>query len=239
VFGAFRALRDAPDAAWSELAARLAGRGVPSLDDALADLRLGPVHAVAGALLEDDLEPAELERRRTAFLAAAGVQAPAAAPMPIPAGLDPAARAATLLAGVDRAAFDRLRLWVPLRAAGYDDWQILRTRIGLGLARAAEAKDPRRLVEAWLADPDARGCLGVNEWEGVEWLGKDAFDSLLQLAADLERAAGARRVSTAIARLRAAGEASGYRVDRLLDALGAPPPVRRARAPRPPRPRPS
>jgi len=127
---------------------------------------------------------------------------------------------ATLLGGVDRADFDRLRLWVPLRAAGLDDWQLLRTRLAIGLARPSKAADPRRLAEAWLADPDLRAYLRINESEGAEWFGEEAFESLLQLATDLERAAGARRAPPAIAQLRAAAEKARFRVDRTLDALG-------------------
>jgi hypothetical protein len=236
VFGGFRELREAPDAAWSELAARLAGRGVPSLDDALADLRLAPIHALVAALLEPDLGPAETARRRSALLEAAGVagatparvpttaKSAVAAPSPTPARravLDPAVRAATLLEGLDRATFDRLRLHVPLRAAGLDDWEILRARVALGLARPSQVRDARRLADAWFADGEVRAFLGVNEWEGVEWFGREAFDSLLELVADLERAAGVLRVPAVLAKLRAAADRGGYGLADFLAELGA------------------
>ncbi len=46
---------DGPGAAWGELASALGGAGVPSLDDALRDLALAPLHeALAGALAAAD-----------------------------------------------------------------------------------------------------------------------------------------------------------------------------------------
>ena len=246
VFGGFRELRDAGDdaahASWSELAARLGGRGVPSLDDALADLRLAPLHALVTALLEPGLEPDEAARRRSALLAAAGVVAPApprarsratpkAGSGPSP---DPAVRAAGLLDGVDRAAFDRLRLFVPLRAAGMGDWEIIRTRLALGLARPSVVRDPRRLADAWLADAEVRTFIGVNEWDGEEWFAREAFESLLELVGDLERDSG-RPASTSIRKLRTAAETAGYRVDRWIEGLAG----AEARRSRPSRSRPS
>jgi hypothetical protein len=223
VFGEFREVVDAPDAPWAELAAALAGRGVPSVEEALADHQLAPLHDLVGALVEEGIDADEAARRRGAVLAAAGVAVPGPATtgratVP-PADVDPAARAAILLAGLDRAGFDRFRLWVPLRAAGFDDWLIMRTRVALGLRRASTEPDPADLAEAWLSDPDVRAFVGVNEWENTEWFGKDAFNSLLDLARDLELAAGSRRAPAVIGRIRAATKSSGYRADTLLANL--------------------
>jgi glycosidase len=50
----WRVVTDGPGADWGRLAATLGGRGVPSLDDALRDLELAPVHeAMAGVLSAD------------------------------------------------------------------------------------------------------------------------------------------------------------------------------------------
>ena len=55
VFGRFREVRSSAEAPWAELAGELGGRGVASLDDALADHRLRPVHdRVAAALATTD-----------------------------------------------------------------------------------------------------------------------------------------------------------------------------------------
>ena len=236
VFGSFRELRDAPDARWRDLAAHLGGGGVHSLDDALANLRLAPVHEAATALLAPGLKPAEIARLRTALLEKAGLSAPPVAPAasaktapaplgkasPPPPDADPAVRAASRLGPIDRAAFDELRLAEPLRAAGLDAWAIARTRIALGLARPSRVRSAARLAGAWLEDPEVRTFLGVNEWEGAEWFSKESFEALLGLAAALDRADGASRASPAIARLRKAAAAAGYRVDLFLEDLQAP-----------------
>ena len=75
VFGSFREVRSRPGAPWADLAGRLGVRGVPSLDDALADLHLAPVHEAAIALLADAVAPDEIASRRRTFLERAGIPA--------------------------------------------------------------------------------------------------------------------------------------------------------------------
>jgi hypothetical protein len=211
---------------------------VPSLDDALADLRLAPVHDAVTALLAPDLEPAEVRRRHAVLVQRSGIPAfdrattGAQPTTPPPGNLDPAVRAAALLRPINRAAFDRLRLAQAVRGMGLDDAAISRTRVALGLAHPSRVRNPARLAAAWLADPEVRTFLGVNEWEGVEWFAKEAFEQLLALAVALDRADGASRTSPAIGKLRRAAEAAGYRVDRFLAALEAPAvaPSRRSRS---------
>jgi hypothetical protein len=82
--------------------------------------------------------------------------------------------------------------------------------------------DPGALAESWLADPDVRAFLAVHDWDGAEWLDAERWPELLELAGELDRAAGARRASPALSRLRAAAETAAYRVDRLRVALGGP-----------------
>jgi glycosidase len=221
VFCEFRDVHESPEAPWAELAAALAGRGVPSVEEALQDHRLAPLHGLVGSLLEEGLGADEAASRRDAVLAAAGIPAPAAGHRTniAPTDIDPTARVAVLLTGFDRSAFDRLRLWVPLRAGGFDDWQIMRTRVALGLRRASAERDPADLAASWLSDPDVRAFVGVTEWENTEWVGKEAFESLLELARDLELAAGSRRTPAAIGKLRAAAKSSGYRIDTMLASL--------------------
>ncbi|HET9346741.1 MAG TPA: alpha-amylase family glycosyl hydrolase [Candidatus Limnocylindrales bacterium] len=189
VLGGFREVRDALDAPWSELARELGGRGVSSLDDALADLRLRPLHdRVAAAIATTD---------------------PAAAAVALAGVVD----------GLDRAHFDELRLATPLRRAGFDDDAVAAARVAIGLPHPAMAPDAAALVEAWLGDPDVRAFLEVHDWEGETYLDGDRWAELVGLAASLDRASGARRASPAIGRLRAAAEAAGYRVGRLPAAL--------------------
>jgi hypothetical protein len=53
VFWEFREVRDGVAGQWRRLAERLGGRGVPSLDDALRELLLEPVHGPLRVLFED------------------------------------------------------------------------------------------------------------------------------------------------------------------------------------------
>jgi glycosidase len=186
------------DEPWDALAAELAGAWMPSLDDALADLRLRPVHARVAAALD--------------------IVDPAAA----------AARIAATATGVDRTMFDALRLAVPLRRAGFDDAAIRRTRLAIGLPTAAGVSDAGELLDAWLGDPDVATHLEVHDWEGRTYLSGDRWTELLDLAAAIDRVAGARRVSPIVTGLRTGAVQAGFDVDRLRATLPA---ARRRKAP--------
>ncbi|HEY7131096.1 MAG TPA: alpha-amylase family glycosyl hydrolase, partial [Candidatus Limnocylindrales bacterium] len=186
-----REIRSTADEPWSALAAELAGAWVPSLEDALADLRLRPIH----------------QRAREAL--PAGVSDPAAAALALAAAIE----------GLDRSRFDQLRLATPLRWAGFDDAAIGRTRLAIGLDHPTTVADPARLLDAWLADPELAAFLEVHDWDGRTYLDGDRWAELVDVAAALERAGGARRASPAIARLRTAAPAAGYDVDRLREDL--------------------
>ena len=223
---------------WSGLAGELHGRGVPSLDEALADHRLRPIHEAVGRLLVA-MTDEELAARRTELLGAAGLErrstaapsrhrrratdgAPTRRVAPVPAvhaALDPAARAAVRLRPLDRATFDRLRLATALRVSGMDPSTIERTRVALELAHPVTTPDATALAAAWLADPEVRAYLQVHEWDGVEWLVRDRWLALVVLADALDRAAGAARPRPAIAHLRPAAEAAGDRVDAIEAGL--------------------
>ena len=97
---------------------------------------------------------------------------------------------------------------------------------------------PLRLVDAWLSHPAVRPFIRVNAWEGVEWFHRESWDELLAWVDRLEwilspedarppRPVERSALETA---LTDAADASGYRVDRLREALGAEP------EPEPPRP---
>jgi hypothetical protein len=146
-----------------------------------------------------------------------------------------------LLRPIDRSTFDRFGLGAGLRRTGLSDDDVRRARIALELAHPVDVRNPARLARDWLADPEVRSFLGVNEWDGAEWFNKDAFADLLAMAAGLDRARGARRPSPVIGRLRRAADAAGYRVDAFLanlDATPTPSRARRGRKPDPPGPGP-
>ena len=292
VFWEFRELRDGAAGQWTRLATRLAGRGVPSLDEALREAQLEPVHAPLRAVFADGLAAAlvdgtanvrqldDLERRFAGFLAAVaaatGVDgdpdriagevreraervftgAPPSAAIR-PARGDRAAllawlglgRTGALAPGADVAAtslawYDDLRLpgalVVGLHDTGFGEgeaWAIADlVRVLLALPRPSVLRGPARtadarLLDAWLADATIRVAIGLNTWEGVEYLDRDRFGALLGWAVrldDIDAGPGAAAATAATVppaapdlstRLTTAAEAAGYRVERLRAAL--------------------
>ena len=277
VFWEFREIADGSAGQWRRLADLLGGRGVPSLDLALRDLQLEPVHtrlrAVfdgghVGAVLDGSATSTDLDAlqiRLADFLAGVagttgapdvpGAAEPLAATIrertvadfaPNSAGLDRVERAAllgwlalspmgALAPGADVAAtsaawFDELRLSSilasGLRGAGLDEgaaWaatDLIRVLLGLprpSQIRARGVARDARLLERWLAADASRSAMGVNTWEGVEWLDRDRFVGLLRWATRLDAIdLNAAPETALLERLTAKAEAAGYRVDRLL-----------------------
>ncbi len=282
VFWEFHEIHDGMSGQWARLAARLGERAVPSLEDALRELQLEPVHGplraifvdgLVGAVLDGRATPKaldELERRFAAFLAAigeaTGVPGDAAAVAAIVRE-----RVATALAGadepgsrVDRAAllgwlalsrtgelvvdgdvdatsrawYDELRLSgalaAGLREAGLDEgeaWTVAdQVRVLLTLPRPTGIRGPARtadarLLERWLASDVVRTAIGVNTWEGVEWLDRDRFAAQLEWARRLDaiETPAKRRAQPvgpdAAARLMTAAMTAGYRIDTLRTSL--------------------
>jgi hypothetical protein len=152
-------------------------------------------------------------------------------------GLAPGA----MIGPTSRAWYDELRLAGvlagSLRSAGLDEasaWAAAeRVRLLLALPRPSNiggrtaADRAHRLVDAWLDHADARAFLGINRWDGVEWYGREAWRELIDWAllldaiddGDEKRLAAAAKLSLDLV---AAGEASGYRVDRLRDLVTPP-----------------
>jgi glycosidase len=281
LFWEFREVHDGTSGQWARLARRLDGAGVPSLDEALRETQLEPVHAPLRAVGEaaavravldgrpvSEAETIDLGARLRAFYEAVadatgtdGSSSRAAALADLIAGVvetalesaapeDPTDTAAMVTwawlspigdlapgdpAATTRAWFDELRLAAPLvqglRHAGLDEaeaWtaaDLVRTL--LHLARPSQVKGPQRerdhrLIERWLADETIRPAIGVNTWQGVEYIDRDRFARMLGWTARLERFAGQTGDRTLVERLLAAAEAAGYRVDRLLASLVAP-----------------
>ena len=114
-----------------------------------------------------------------------------------------------------------MRVATALRSAGLDAAAIERTRIALELAHPLTTPGAAALAASWLADPDVRVFLQVHDWDGVEWLVRERWVTLVKLADALDRASGAKRASPAIARLLPAAEIAGDRVDSIVDAVAA------------------
>ncbi|MDO8483845.1 MAG: alpha-amylase family glycosyl hydrolase [Candidatus Limnocylindrales bacterium] len=286
VFWEFREVRDRSAGQWARLATRLAGGAVPSLDVAMRELQLEPVHApfraifaegLVRAVLDGEATPTqldELERRYAAFLAATaeatGLRGDPASLAAVTRGRiervfrgstapdDRKERSALLawlafsrigelapaadVVATSRAWYEELRLpgslAAGLREAGLDEpeaWAVadlVRTLLALprpsGLRRPARTSDGR-LLDQWLARDVVRTAIGLNTWQGVEYIDRDAFDAMLRWAVRLDAidagsaapagsigAGGAGTTGTDLAtRLSTAAEAAGYRVDRM------------------------
>ncbi|MEO8572217.1 MAG: alpha-amylase family glycosyl hydrolase, partial [Chloroflexota bacterium] len=318
VFWEFREVWDGVAGQWARLAGRLGDAGVPSLDEALRELQLEPIHGPFRALFADGLTVAvldgvattaqlgELEARLRAFLAAVaeatnvdGDPGPLAAAirrraerafvgMAVSAadakfaagagarfaeaagpggetapgadhGLDRRDRA-TLFAwltisgtgglapGADPAAtslawYDELRLPGALVAGLHDTgfgegeaWAITdEVRVLLALPRPSTVRESTkvaaaRLVNRWLRTEPTRVAIGVNTWEGIEYVDRDRFREILAWAVRLDvidapdEKASAASARVAV-RLAEAAEAAGYRVDRLRTLLATPVPA--------------
>ncbi len=164
VFVGFREVADGYSHQYRRLAERLAGRGVPSIDDALRELQLEPVHAPLRRLLEaplvraavagDDAALDELERRH-ADLIAAVADATGTAGGDVPAAeIARAARAEITAIAALRALPDRIR--------------------GARSAGAAEAADA--VLAQLMAEPAAHGILAA--WALLRGLGRLADGSV-------------------------------------------------------------
>jgi hypothetical protein len=300
VYWEFREVRDGSAGQWARLATKLGETEVPSVDDALRELQLQPVHRPFRAIFADGLVRSvldgtathpqldALERRYAGFLAAiaeaTGVTGdPAAiatgtrartervfagpdrptdqrdrAALLVWLGL---ARTGALAAGADVAAtseawYDELRLpgalATGLHEAGFDEaeaWSVADlVRVLLALPRPSTVRGPARsrdsrLLEGWLTRGVVRTAIGLNTWQGLEYVDRDAFVRMLEWAVRLDAveadaaavdaaavpAAGIRREPggrrnaagrpSLVERLSAAAEIAGYRVDRLRTAL--------------------
>ena len=289
VFWEFREVRDGSAGQWARLARRLGIAAVPSLDDAMRELQLEPLHrpfrrifanGLVRAVLAGAAAPAqlnELEARYAGFLEATAeatgvtgdpVALAAATRMRITRVFnsstpvdDPIGRAALLawlalsrigdlapgsdVAATSRAWYDELRLPGPLasglRDAGLDEgeaWAVVDlVRVLLTLPRPSGLRGPARtvdgrLLEQWLGRDVVRTAIGLNTWQGVEYIDRDKFEAMLRWTVRLDSIDGTATTeatsSALVARLSAAAEAAGYRVDRLRVAL-APPPARPAK----------
>jgi glycosidase len=282
VFWEFREVRDGTSGQWRRLAERLGGRGVPSLDEALVELQLEPVHAPLRATFDDGHVAAILDGTATdadldalddllaGFLGAVGKATGVSGdPVTTAARIREAAStgyraAATELAREERAAllgwlvlsrlgalapgvdvaatslawYDELRLApnvaAGFREAGLDEaasWAVADlVRVLLALPRPSTIRGrgrnaDLRLLEAWLTRDPVRAAMGVNTWEGTEWLDRDRFLDLLRWAARLDAIESGRDPDERLVeRLGAAADAAAYRVDALLAALARPAP---------------
>jgi len=210
VFADLRNVHDT-DGRWLRLAEWLGGGGVPSIDGALRELELQPLHAalrggsapdvlaaaagllelaVVPAVVAPDEEPEEAEEADTEWTLAQQVE---------------------VLVAANRSDLARGK-WIY-------DWQVDRVwpdadLIALMLDRPRRPKSAAgegRLAEL-LHDDRFQRAIGVNVHEGVTWFNRERFEASVK-ALDLPHAADLAR----------AAQAAGYRLDKLEQALAEPP----------------
>ena len=153
------------------------------------------------------------------------------------------------VAATTRAWYDELRLpgalAAGLRDAGLDEadaWSVTdQVRVLLSLPRPSTIGGPARtadarLLDQWLARDPVRVAIGLNTWQGAEYLDRDRFEAILRWAVRLDaiEADGPAdgKPSRLVARLGQAAAAADYRVDTLLALLTPPPSPRRATPPK-------
>ncbi len=205
---AYTGMRDLHDldGRYARLAGWLGGRGVPSIDDALLELELQPLHdalraadelaalAEAAALLE--IEPADAP-------VAPGVERATAA-----ADERTLARSVEALVLANKPDMSRGK-WIY-------DWLIDRVWSNAGLvalmldleARPKKGRANGRTPADLLKDERFRRSIGVNEHDGVAWFNRERFDAAVDWL-DLPNAA----------ELSAAAKVADYRLDKLEIAI--------------------
>ncbi len=155
-----------------------------------------------------------------------------------------------------RLGVDELRL-APVVAAGLRErglneaeaWSItdlVRVLLDLprpGTLRGTAKTLDRRLLEAWLARDDLRAAIGVNTWEGTDWLDRDRFEAMLRWAARLDAVEAGKAPPTRfppyVKRLNEGAATAGYRVERLTELLAPTPVAEKKAAARKPSPKPT
>jgi len=156
------------------------------------------------------------------------------------------------VAATSLAWYDELRtpdaLVAGLHETGFDEstaWAITdQVRVLLALPRPSQLRGSERtvgarLLDAWLASDTIRVAVGLNTWEGIEYVDRDKLAATLRWAIRLdtiERDEAAPRAadSSLVEAVLAAAAAAGYGVEALRAELAATPPARSSATPRAP-----
>ena len=97
--------------------------------------------------------------------------------------------------------------------------------LGYGkLPHLCEPPETADLLESWLKDEELRRFLEVHRFDGVVWFRKEAFEDFLWWLEATAAAGQEGRLDLArslAAQLRAAMDASGYRLVELVESLRA------------------
>ncbi len=127
-----------------------------------------------------------------------------------------------------------------MHETGFDEgtaWAITdQVRVLLALPRPSQLRGSARtvgarLLDAWLASDTIRVAIGLNTWEGVEYVDRDRLAATLRWAVRLDtierdEAAPGAAASSLVEAVTAAAAAAGYAVEALRAELAATPPAR-------------
>ncbi len=192
------------DGRWRRLAEWLGGRAVPSIEDALREMELAPLHE---ALRRGD--------EQAALVVVAdmlGVEAPIAGDKSSEADALPVGRAIESLVAANAPEMSRGK-WIY-------DWLVDRVwpeadLVALMLdsdAKSARSRTNGRRPAQLLADDRFRRAIGVNEHDGASWFDRERFDNAVTWL-ELPDAPA----------LRKSAKAAGYQLAKLEAALAEPP----------------
>jgi glycosidase len=193
-----------PDGRYGRLAAWLGGRGVPSIDEALRELELQPLH---DALRSGDREAALRQAAALLQVAPPTVEKPSAAADELELAREVEAWVASQRKDLARGR------WVY-------EWRVERVWSDADLIALTLDVDPKRRAERsngkvipdLLRDDRFRRAIGVNEHDGVRWFNSERFEHAVEWL-QLPRAAELSR----------SAKKAGYRLDTLEKALAEPP----------------
>jgi hypothetical protein len=192
------------DGRWGRLAAWLGGRGVPSVEDALLEMDLAPLH--------DALRRGDQAGAMAAVAARLDAPAPDTEATSHPADAVAIARAIEALVAANAPTLSRgkwIYEWLVERV--WPDADLVALTLDSAAMPAAARTNGNRPLEL-LRDERFRRAIGVNEHGGVTWFDRERFESAVARL-ELPNAAELRRAATA----------SGYRLDRLEKLLVEPP----------------
>ena len=246
VFMDFDIVQATAEQPYDRLCDRLSGRAVPDMAEALASLLAAPVQIPFQQLIEARTENAAVHHLNAWFSALekqAGLSVEASHKAAVTAGLSaaialsfshrPLAVAWVLLSlpgeeeGVGLALMHRWRLdEVLLKNAGSLTQPVAMLRLLLLLPRIFFQLTPFDLVATLLAEEEGRTVLGVNRHENVLWFHGESMAALLEtfevmapVMAQSESDFDLKDWTALVHTLRHAADASGYRVETLLEQL--------------------
>ena len=202
VFAGMETVHDS-DGRYGRLAAYLAGRGVPSLEDAMRELNLAPLHA---AVREERTEDALKEAAALLGVADGAGKSRAGAPERLETLVSENRPDLSHGAWIYEWHLDRV--WpdadlIAIRLDRSDSRSEPGSGNGKGKGSATASARPRQLKDL-LRDDRFQRAIGTNEHDGARWFNRERFEKAIEALALPRRA-----------ELRKMADKSGYKLDEL------------------------